>query len=191
VTAPQVRLRHLADEDCDRLLVWRNSPQVAAHMYSDHLITPEEHARWFAGIAGDATRAFWIIEMDRNPVGLVNLYDIHPEQCEWAYYLADPATRGQGVGAWVEFIMLDYVFATLGLDRLWCEVLAANESVWKLHLSFGFEVSARLEDHVIKDGEPHTVVRLKLTKQGWAERRELCAARLTDRGFDLENLPHA
>jgi UDP-4-amino-4,6-dideoxy-N-acetyl-beta-L-altrosamine N-acetyltransferase len=187
MTAPRVSFRPLEDGDRDRLLAWRNSPQVAAYMYSDHLITPEEHARWFAEIAGDPTRAYWIIEMDRTPVGLVNLYHIHSEQCKWAYYLADPATRGLGVGAWVEFRTLDHVFSDLGLIRLWCEVLADNEAVWNLHLSFGFKVTERLEDHVIKGGVPRTVLCLKLTKEGWAERREMCAARLATRGFDLQN----
>ena len=99
MTAPKVSLRPLGDDDSDRLLAWRNSPEVAAYMYADHPISLEEHARWFAGIAGDASRAFSIIEMDGTPVGLVNLYAVDPtaRSCAWAYYLADPATRGKGV----------------------------------------------------------------------------------------------
>ena len=68
--------------------------------------------------------------------------------------------RGQGVGAWVELRTLDHVFQDLGLSRLWCEVFVDNEAVWKLHLSFGFEVTERLEDHVVKAGVPRTAVRL-------------------------------
>ena len=55
MTAPLVTLRRLRPDDRDRLLAWRNAPEVAAYMYSDHEITAEEHARWFAGIAGDPT----------------------------------------------------------------------------------------------------------------------------------------
>lgn len=185
MTAPRVSFRPVEAADRDRLLAWRNSPDVAAYMYSDHVITPEEHARWFAGLGVDPSRIYWIIKMDGAPVGLVNLYDIKPGECAWAYYLADPATRGRGVGAYVEFRMLDHVSDDLRLDRLWCEVLADNEAVWKLHQSFGFEVAERLEGHVIKGGVPRTVLCLKLTKEGWAERREMCAARLAGRGFDL------
>ena len=36
--------------------------------------------------------------------------------------------------------MLDQVFRERGFQTLWCEVLADNEAVWKLHQSFGFEV---------------------------------------------------
>ena len=48
MTAPNVQMRPLADGDRDRLLAWRNQPEVARWMYSDHVISPDEHARWFA-----------------------------------------------------------------------------------------------------------------------------------------------
>ena len=45
-------------------------------MYTDHRITDAEHARWFAGAMSDETKRYWIIELDGEPVGLANLYDI-------------------------------------------------------------------------------------------------------------------
>ena len=93
-----VRLRDLSPDDSDRLLAWRNLAEVARWMYSDHEITREEHDRWFAGIAGDAGRRYWIIELDGEPVGLANLADISPanRKASWAYYLASPTVRGRG-----------------------------------------------------------------------------------------------
>jgi UDP-4-amino-4,6-dideoxy-N-acetyl-beta-L-altrosamine N-acetyltransferase len=154
-------------------------------MYSDHAISPEEHTHWFAGLASDPARAYWIIEMDHAPVGLANLYDITADDCAWAYYLADPATRGRGVGAYVELTMLDKVFTELGLQRLYCEVLEDNEAVWKLHQSFGFETVERLVARVAKGGVARDALRLKLTRERWAEVRPGCAARLGDRGFPV------
>lgn len=175
-----VTLRHLTEGDRERLLVWRNSPAVAPYMYSDHQIMPEEHARWFAGLSADPRRAYWIIELDGRPVGLVNLYDIDERnlRCSWAYYLADPAIRGQGVGAQVEFAMLDHVFTTRGLNKLWCEVLAENEAVWKLHTSFGFQEEARFRQHVWKGGQPLDVVGLGLLAEDWKRVQPECEARL-------------
>ena len=49
MAAPNVELRPLNSGDKDRMLAWRNSPEVSAYMYTDHLIAPEEHERWFAG----------------------------------------------------------------------------------------------------------------------------------------------
>jgi UDP-4-amino-4,6-dideoxy-N-acetyl-beta-L-altrosamine N-acetyltransferase len=185
--APNVQLRALAAEDRDRLLAWRNEPEVARWMYSDHRISPQEHARWFEGALSDPRRRYWVIEADGTPVGLANLYDIAPEhrRCAWAYYLADPSTRGQGVGACVEFRVLEHVFGELGCNKLWCEVLIGNEPVWRLHEGFGFTREALFRQHVVKDGAPTDVVGLGMTAADWAARREASRERLRARGFEV------
>lgn len=185
MTAPVVELRTLRPEDRDRLLAWRNAPEVSAYMYSDHEISPEEHARWFDGLGGDPRRAYWIIEMDAGPVGLANLYDIDRthRRCAWAYYLAEPQVRGRGVGSFVEYVMIEKVFADFGLDKLWCEVLASNEAVWKLHERFGFRQEARLRQHVIKSGQPQDVIGLGLVKSDWLDRRAAMREQLSAKGY--------
>ena len=185
--APQVALRPLAAADRDRLLAWRNQPEVARWMYSDHAISPQEHARWFAGALADARRRYWVIEANGAPVGLANLYDLAPEhgRTSWAYYLAEPSTRGQGIGAFVEYWVIEHVFGELGLNKLWCEVLVDNEGVWKLHEGFGFQREALFRQHVRKDGLPADVVGLGLLISDWATQRPASRERLAARGFDL------
>ena len=184
--APRVDLRPVQPDDRDRILAWRNSPDVRAYMYTDHVISPEEHGRWFDGLAGDARRTYWIIEMDDKPVGLANLADIDRfnQRCSWAYYLADPAVRGQGVGSYVEYWVLEYVFSGLKLAKLWCEVLASNEAVLKLHETFGFTIEARFRGHVIKDGARVDVLGLGMLAGDWRARRATMAERLKLRGYE-------
>jgi UDP-4-amino-4,6-dideoxy-N-acetyl-beta-L-altrosamine N-acetyltransferase len=185
--APQVVMRPLEAGDRERLLAWRNLPEIARWMYSDHVISPEEHARWFAGALVDPRRRYWIIEADGRPVGLANLYDLAPEhgRTAWAYYLADPSTRGQGIGAYVEYWVIEHVFGGMGLNKLWCEVLIGNEAVWRLHEGFGFRREALFRQHVRKDGAPADVVGLGLLASDWAAARAGSRERLVARGFDL------
>ena len=185
-----VRLRPIRPSDSDRLLAWRNSPDVSAYMYTDHLISPEEHARWFAGALAAGDRAYWIIEDDGAPVGLANIAGLDPSRrrCEWAYYLGEASVRGRGVGAAVEFVMLDHVFAGLGLHKLWCEVLIDNAPVWKLHESFGFVREALYRDHVWKAGRFQDVVGLGLLETDWARVRDGCADRLRQKGYAAGDL---
>lgn len=180
-----VALRAVAAEDSPRLLDWRNRPEVAAYMYTDHHISTDEHARWFDAACKAKDRRYWIIALDGAPVGLANLAGIDTirRRCEWAYYLADPSVRGRGVGAAVEFMVIDHVFRDLGLHKLWCEVLVDNEAVWKLHLSFGFAREALYRDHVFKAGRFQDVVGLGLLAPDWAAARAGCAARLADKGY--------
>jgi UDP-4-amino-4,6-dideoxy-N-acetyl-beta-L-altrosamine N-acetyltransferase len=185
-----VRLRPVTADDSARLLHWRNRPEVSAYMYTDHLISADEHARWFAGALKAPDRRYWIIEMDSEPVGLANLAGIDEtrRRCEWAYYLAEPSVRGRGVGAAVEFTVIDHVFTGLKLHKLWCEVLVENEAVWRLHESFGFKREALFRDHVWKTGRFQDVVGLGLLADDWAKARATCAARLADKGYAPEDL---
>lgn len=185
-----VHLRPVAAADRARLLDWRNRPAVAAYMYTDHKISPEEHAAWFASAMAADDRRYWIIELDGAPVGLANLAGIDQvrRRCEWAYYLAEPETRGRGVGAAVEYVVIDHVFGALGMHKLWCEVLIENEAVWRLHESFGFTREALYRDHVWKAGRFQDVVGLGLLEDDWAKVRPACAQRLAQRGYDGANL---
>lgn len=187
MSAATITLRDVTAADKARLLAWRNQPEVARWMYSEHVITPEEHERWFERALLDARRRYWIVDVDGLPTGLANFYDIDAgnRKAAWAYYLADPSTRGKGVGAFVEFRMIEHAFRTLGLAKLWCEVLSENEAVWKLHESFGFRREALFRAHVWKAGEPRDVVGLGLLADDWAAQRPESLRRLREKGFDL------
>ncbi len=180
-----VALRVIGPGDRERLLDWRNRPEVSAYMYTDQLISPDAHARWFAAALTAPDRRYWIIEMNAEPVGLANLAGIDnaSRRCEWAYYLAEPSVRGRGVGAAVEFIVIDHVFADLGLNKLCCEVLIENEAVWKLHESFGFVREALFREHVWKAGRYQDVVGLGLLSEDWDRVRPACAGRLREKGY--------
>lgn len=183
-----VTLRDVTPADRDRLLDWRNQPDVARWMYTDHVITPAEHDRWLASALSDTTRRYWIIELDGEPVGLANLYDLSVanRKTAWAYYLASPSVRGKGVGAFVEFWMIEHVFGTLGLDKLCCEVLVENEAVWKIHQSFGFQREALYRHHVWKAGVPLDVVGLGLLAEDWAGVRADSVERLRAKGYAVD-----
>jgi UDP-4-amino-4,6-dideoxy-N-acetyl-beta-L-altrosamine N-acetyltransferase len=188
-----LRLRLIEPADSASLLAWRNSPEVAAFMYTDHLISQAEHDRWFEGARAATDRRYWMIEADGEPVGLANLarIDRTARRCEWAYYLGEPSTRGKGLGSRIEYVVLRHAFETQGLNKLWCEVLIENEAVWKLHQSFGFTREALFRDHVWKDGRFQDVVGLGMLARDWDAARPGIEARLREKGVDPAALQDA
>ena len=168
-----VRLRPLELDDIVRVRDWRNLPEIREWMYTDHEISIEEHARWFGQAMSDEARRYWIIELDGEPVGLANLYDISPRHgtAYWAFYLADARVRGRGVGSAAERFVLRYAFAELGLDKLCCEVLATNEGVVRMHERYGFQRDGLLRQHIRKGGERVDVVSLSVLREEWAASR--------------------
>ena len=186
-------LRPLTPDDSPRVLAWRNSDAVAPYMYGDHQIGEAEHGRWLDEALSRQDRRFWIVLLDEAPVGLANLVRIDRDnrRCDWAYYLAEPSTRGRGVGAQVEYLTLRFVFEVLELNKLWCEVLIENDAVWSLHQSFGFVREALFRDHVRKAGQLRDVVGLGLLARDWPQARLGAERRFRDKGIDLEALEAA
>jgi len=186
----RVTLRRILEDDRERLLAWRNSPAVAAFMYSDHLISRDEHDRWFDGLATNARRLDLVVETDGVPSGLSSLVDIDPVQgrATVARYLAQDAPKGQGVGGFAEFKMIDHAFGPMGLRKLWSEVLAFNEVAWRLHMANGFQREALLRAHVVKGGAPQDVIGLGLLADEWTEHRPAVRQRLIAKGFSVVDL---
>ena len=161
-----IRLREVTDKDSAQMLAWRNLPDVAKYMYSDHKISQAEHDAWFAGMMADPKKVYWVIESDGKDVGTACIY-LKGDETHWAFYIADPGERGKGTGAAVEFMVLREVFENRGLDRLCCEVYAFNEPVIKLHKKVGFQETGIIENHSQKDGEWLDVVSLAFDAADW------------------------
>lgn len=187
MTAPKVRLRDLGLHDRDRLLAWRNQPNVARWMYTDHLIAPGEHARWFAQAMAAPDRRYWIIEADERPVGLINLYDIDRigRQAGFAYYLADEGQRGTGVTTFAGVAALNHAFETLGLAGVWAEAFVENLASRGYLGALGFRETETLEAHAPKPGFSGNVVRMRLAADEWPAAREACRKRWAERGYAL------
>lgn len=160
-----VALRRLRLDDIARVREWRNLPDVARYMYTDHEISEGEHARWFGDALERPDRRYWIIELDGAPVGLANLVDISERhrRASWAFYLADPSVRGRGVGSFTESFILREAFDDLKLHKLCCEVFASNEAVVGMHQKFGFKIDGVLREHIWKGDHFEDVVSMSIT----------------------------
>ncbi len=183
--AASVRLRDITVNDEQMVLEWRNRPEVARYMYTDHRITPEEHRCWFQRVLKDQTCRYWIVVCDNEDVGLAGITEIDRQnrRCYWAFYLAAPSVRGKGIGSYVEYSILSYVFDELKLNKLCCEVLASNEAVANMHRSFGFSVEGTFREHIWKSGRPHDIVCLAMLRSQWITLKPGIERRLKDRGL--------
>jgi UDP-4-amino-4,6-dideoxy-N-acetyl-beta-L-altrosamine N-acetyltransferase len=179
-----IQLRDIQFEDKEMIRQWRNKPEVAKYMYTDHHIAPEEHSLWFDRISDDPRSRYWIIVCDQIDVGLVNIYDIDEKnrRCYWAFYLADPSARGKGVGSFVEYSILSYVFEKLDFNKLCCEVLGFNEAVVNMHKDFGFQQEGLFREHIIKGGHVFDVVCLGVLRREWEAKKSEIEGRLREKG---------
>jgi UDP-4-amino-4,6-dideoxy-N-acetyl-beta-L-altrosamine N-acetyltransferase len=171
----EIDLKKISLDDLELIRIWRNSDDVAKYMYTSHEISKDEQIAWFNKISNDNTQQHWVIFVDGNPTGLASVTGINTilKSCYWAFYLGDTNNRGGGIGANVEFKVIEYVFENLGLNKLRCEVLASNEKVIQMHEKFGFRREAFYRQHVYKDNRFHDVVGLALLKYDWGLLKEI------------------
>lgn len=177
-------LRDARAEDKEMIRQWRNSPEVARYMYTDQYISEEEHERWFHNALKDPKRKYWIIMYEREAIGLVNLYDIDAKnkRCFWGLYISSEDVRSKGMGGFIEYQVLKYVFDDLEFNKLCCEALSENTRAINFYKSFGFAEEGIYRRHILKSGEFVDVVALAILKSEWDEKKPDIERKLKDKG---------
>lgn len=175
-----ILLTPIKETDIELIRNWRNSPGVSSYMYTDSEISEEEQKTWYNKTLTDATSKYWIIEYEGRKLGLAYLTDINTtfKSCFWAFYLGDISVRGAGIGAKVEFQVINYVFDELHLNKLRCEVFTFNDRVIKMHEKFGFRREAYFRQHCYKNGKFEDVVGLALLKSEWEQQKAALNAKI-------------
>lgn len=166
------------------LLAVRNEYSVRKWMYTEHVIKEDEHLNWVDSLEQNARqKMFAILDQSGEPIGAVGISELDPlhKKCDWAYYLAESA-RG-GLGSYIEFMFIDFVFNNFDVEKLNCEVIEGNDSVVKLHKKFLFEQEGFKQENILKDGVRLGVNLLGLRKSSWVSGRDEIVSRY-NRIFD-------
>lgn len=160
-------LRPMQESDLAQVLAWRNHPDVRKNMYTQHVISADEHAAWFQRVQADSTKRYYLCVDDGEPVGVVGFYAISAahKTAEWAFYSGNLARRG--LGSHMECLALDHAFGELGLEKLSCEVLGFNESVISFHRKHGFRREGVRRRQYLLDGKWQDVHLLALFRKDW------------------------
>jgi UDP-4-amino-4,6-dideoxy-N-acetyl-beta-L-altrosamine N-acetyltransferase len=157
-------------------------------MYTEHEILLNEHLAWVELLQSDNRQIVFVVLVDDLVSGVVsvNAIDRLNLKSDWAFYL-DANVRG-GLGAALEFGLINFVFQRVGLEKLNCEVIETNEAVVKLHKKFGFVEEGFRRENIIKNENRMGVFFLGLTKSDWEREKETVKNRYEKviNKFDLE-----
>jgi len=152
----------------------RNEEGVRLWMYTDHSIAINEHLSWINRLKTDDRQiVFVVMDENHNPLGVVsvNAIDHLHKKADWAYYLTQKA-RG-GLGSAIEYSFINFIFESVGIEKLNCEVIEGNDAVVKLHKKFLFQEEGFRRSNIIKNGTRVGVHFLGLTKDDWMSGKEL------------------
>lgn len=144
---------NLIKEETELLLTWRNNESVRKWMYTDHIISSEEHRVFLERVKTDSRNFYWVVKDKKNDyLGVVSLnkIDFRNKNTYFAIY-ANPYSKILGVGRTLDKIAIKIAFEILKLHSLRLEVVEDNMGVINLHRIMGFKEEGRLKEYIFKD----------------------------------------
>lgn len=172
-------LRRIDESEVELMREWRNAPGVRANMYTQHEISSDEHLAWWQAVKDREDCRYLMYVLADKPLGIVSMTKIDKQNrnASWAFYASPQAAKGTGTR--MEFLALDFAFLNLDLHKLYCEVLAYNEPVVKLHKKFGFKVEGTFVHQYRRADDFVDVYRLALFGESWRASRSEMLERIT------------
>ena len=165
-TSVPSRIRPMVHADLERVLAWRNHPDVRRYMYTQHEITLAEHQCWFERTLQDLKKHLLIFEENHLPVGFVNFSETENGGIvDWGFYAAPDAPKGSG--RQLGLAALSHAFTQLKLHKVCGQALANNERSIQFHQSLGFEQEGVLRDQHFDGERYHHVICFGLLCHEW------------------------
>ena len=160
------KIRKLQQGDLERVLAWRNHPEIRRYMFSQHKITWDEHLRWFLNKKDDPKTHLLIFELGQNPEGFVSFCEKKiAGTAEWGFYISPDAPKK--IGHLLGVTALRYAFKIIGAHKVCGQALAYNEKSIKFHISLGFQQESILRKHHFDGNIYHDVISFGILANVW------------------------
>lgn len=173
---PATEFYRLSPAHLEQVLQWRNLPRIRQNMYNQDVITPEQHAQWFANLQGDPTRSYFVMLQDGKQIGSLNYSDMQQPEWEWGCFIGENAVW-PGTGILLELAALDFA-AAHGAQSLRAEVLDFNQAPIKLHRFFGYRQIDSKTAEIERDGVAHDALVFVYDMDDWRAARAGVLAKL-------------
>jgi UDP-4-amino-4,6-dideoxy-N-acetyl-beta-L-altrosamine N-acetyltransferase len=161
-----VNVINLTEEEKLMVLNWRNSDEVRRWMFTDHLISREEHFIFINSLKENDNCYYAVIKENDQYCGTVSLQkiDFINRSCNLGIYSVQ-----KGKGRMMLYNLLNLWFRVLGMNILDCELLENNKRAHALYESFGFKTAAATSRHVLKRDKKINVISMSLSKDNWTD----------------------
>jgi UDP-4-amino-4,6-dideoxy-N-acetyl-beta-L-altrosamine N-acetyltransferase len=168
-----VTLREIREADLENIMRWRMAEDITRYMNTNPKLTLEGQVRWLASIRQNPDVQYWMIEVDGEPAGVINLTGLtKPDgNLGWAYYVGEKRLRSIQTALALEMSMYDYALIELGKTAVYSDVFTLNAGVIQLHKLCGCEVVEEQKQAVLKEGIYYDVTYMRMSAERWREIR--------------------
>lgn len=147
-------LRAVKNSDSVFLYKAINDPKIVRYNAPFVPIHELDHQKWLAHILENKTKHLLVVEHEGQPVGYIQLLDIHPihRTAEITIRLFDEKNCGKGLGTEAIHVMCIHAFKDLGLVRVWLRVFDNNHRAIRAYEKAGFRNEGVMRKAAFIDG---------------------------------------
>lgn len=161
----RIYIRSITYDDTEKIVHWRNQPNVRCYFIYRKLFTGEIHDAWMKKFVEKDEVAQFIIcrNSDNKAIGSTYLRDIDYDNlcAEYGVFIGDESDRGHGIGKEALKLTLKFAHEELGLRRIISRAISTNQASIQSFLHSGFHITEELSGVECTDGEIVDVVMME------------------------------
>lgn len=132
----------------------RNDESIRKWMYSDEIISQEEHFNFLENLQKDNKNFYWIVYKDEGFIGVISLNNINiKNKNAYLGIYSNPFCEMKNKGSLLSNCLIKVAFDIFELHSLKLEVIENNERAIDFYKKMGFEEEGVLKEFVCKDGK--------------------------------------
>jgi len=170
----KIHLRLLENEDLPLRVQWVNDDEINENLGFDWPLSLSKTQVWFQNSLKDNSKInFVIIDNDScKPIGMAGLLgvDYKNRNAEFYITIGDKSYWGLRISDEVIFLILEYAFLELGLEKVYLHTFSYNVKAQRVYERNGFVKEGILRKHIWKRGELRDIVYYGIFKEEWEQR---------------------
>lgn len=158
-----IYLRKIEEKDLNLKVKWVNDEKINETLLFDYPVSLSETKEWYKKTFFNRSRwDFVIIERNTDKVigmtGLINI-NLRHKNAQFFITIGEIEAQGKGYGRGAIFLVLEYAFLELGLEKIYLLTLSNNIKARKLYESVGFKQEALLKNEYHIHGNLNDIYR--------------------------------
>jgi len=150
---------NISIEEKEMVRECRNDESVRKWMYSDEIISQEEHFNFIENLQNDNKNFYWIAYKDEEFIGVISLNNINIKyKNAYLGIYSNPFCEVKNKGSLLINCLIKVAFDIVELHSLKLEVIENNKRAVDFYKKMGFEEEGLLKEFVHKEGKWLSVV---------------------------------
>jgi len=132
----KLNLRPMEKKDYEKILEWRNDPDVRINSLTQHIISIDEHMEYWNEFLKNITNFAYIVVHDNMDIGVLKLKNINKTTYEIDLFLSK-YSRNKGLGPQI-LKMIQEIAVQKGITKLIAKIKYDNQASKKAFEKSGF-----------------------------------------------------